>query len=77
MKVILNDTVVYDELVTLREKLYREALEKISETVAIDGDYEGAYWDMVLEADSALYPEEYSRKDKEDGKELDETSKDS
>jgi hypothetical protein len=41
-------------------------------------DYEGAFWDMVVIADSALYPEEYSRKDKEDGtKELDETSKDS
>ena len=41
------------------EERYKNALEKISKTVVKDGEYEGdyesAYWDMVLEADQALY----------------------
>ena len=66
-----------EELEKIASRFY-DALDKISSKSAIDGDYEGAYWDMILEADAALYPDEYSRKDKEDGtKELDETSKDS
>ena len=50
---------------------YKQALEKISSyPLQLDDDekedYEGAYWDIVLEADSALYPDEYSRKDGRD-----------
>ena len=37
------------------EEKYKRALEKISNRVVTDDDYESAYWDMVLEADQALY----------------------
>lgn len=66
-----------EELEVIASRFY-DALYKISCKPAIDKDYESAYWDIVLEADAALYPDEYERKDDEDGrKELDETSKDS
>jgi len=54
-----------EELEVIASRFY-DALDKISCKPAKDGDYEGAYWDIVLEADAALYPDEYSRKDKED-----------
>ena len=54
-----------EELEVIASRFY-DALEKITSKTAKDGDYEGAYWDIVLEADSALYPDEYSRKDDED-----------
>ena len=69
--------VTREQLEEIASRFY-DALDKISCTAVQHGDYEGAYWDIVLEADSALYPDEYSRKENEDGtKELDETSKDS
>ena len=43
-----------DEILDELER-YKKALEKISNMVVSDGDYESAYWDMVLEADQALY----------------------
>lgn len=55
-----------EQLEEIASRFYN-ALEKISCKPAIDGDYEGAYWDIVLEADAALYPDEYSRKGNEDG----------
>jgi len=38
-------------------------------------DYEGAFYDIVLIADSALYPNKYDGKDEEDG--MGKTNKDS
>ena len=55
-----------EELEVIASRFY-DALDKISRKPAIDKDYESAYWDIVLEADAALYPDEYERKDKEDG----------
>ena len=40
------------------EERYKNALEKISNRVVSDGDYESAYWDVVLEADQVLYDDE-------------------
>ena len=54
-----------EELEVIASRFY-DALYKISCKPAKDGDYEGAYWDIVLEADAALYPDEYERKDDED-----------
>jgi len=54
-----------EELEVIASRFY-DALDKISCKAAKNKDYESAYWDIVLEADAALYPEEYSRKEGRD-----------
>lgn len=52
-----------DEILDELER-YRNALDKIRNRVVPDDNFEAAYWEMILEAEKALY---YDGEDKHNG----------